>query len=365
MPRKPIKPAPLTSGSPDQAKRVMADVKSRSRPVGGVDEVSIPPLDAEPMTGPDGRGLTMHEQAETLKDPANPLSPYYDPALAEQQRRGQAARSAQMDPHALRAAQQGHEQAQAPQGPFGGVLNPEAQADPSFRPGVGSMYAGNQPGLQKGSKRSKVLKKETVEGIEALRQFNEEAAELQKKQLEEAQDDEKTPVEKLAEEMGIENPEEFFSQFRAEVDELNTPELRKSIEDRCEELSIEQLIEEGEVRQDVPIVRAKFIPTFRTVTGDEDLSIKRRLYGVQGGEQYIYDLMGMSHLTAGLYAINSRPLPSHLDDTRQFNEALFKKKFKIVKSYPLSMVASLSINFTWFDKRTRKLFIDIEPLKNG
>ena len=89
------------------------------------------------------------------------------------------------------------------------------------------------------------------------------------------------------------------------------------------------------------------------------------MYGVEGGDQYVYDMLSMSQLAAGLYAINNRPLPDHLDDKRNFNRELFDKKFKIVKSYPLAMLASLSINFTWFDQRTRKLFVDIEPLKNG
>jgi hypothetical protein len=355
MPKKEdIKPASLNRRTPEEQKQTMDAIKSRGHPVGGAEEVKIPPLDAEPMKGPDGRPMTMHQQAEALRDPTNPVSPYYDPRAAEAAQNAAMAQQQRMDPRSLRTARGG--------APFGGTLPPEAARDPNFRPGVGSAYAANQPGLANRPKPQ--LSGETVEGIEALHEFNRKAAEAQKKEVEESQEKE-TPAERLAKEMGIDDPDQFFKQFRDQVDEMNTPELRKAIEDRCDELSIEQLIEEGELRQAVPIVRSKLIVTYRTISGEEDLSIKRRMYGTEGGDQYIYDLLSMSQLTAGLYAINNRPLPSHLDDARNFNQELFQKKFKIVKSYPLAMLASLSINFTWFDNRTRKLFVDIEPLKNG
>lgn len=355
MPKDPPKPASLNRRA-EEHKQTMDAVKSRGRPVGGAEEVKIPPLDAEPMKGPDGRPLTMHQQAEALRDPTNPVSPYYDPAAAEQAQQRAQAQQQVMDPRALRAQRTGP-------GPFGGTLPPEAAKDPNFRPGVGSAYAMNQPTVgQRPQQRQ--LSDETVEGIEALHEFNRKAAEAQKQQLEEGKEQLEAPGERLAKEMGIDNPEEFFQQFKDQVDEMNTPELRRAIEERCGELSIEQLIEEGEVRQDVPIIRQKLIVTYRTITGDEDLAIKRRMYGTQGGDQYIYDMLSMSHLTAGLYAINNRPLPSHLENKR-WNEDLFKSKFTIVRSYPLAMLASLSINFTWFDQRTRKLFIDLGPLKNG
>jgi hypothetical protein len=351
----------------------LAAVKGRGRPLGGAPPVEIPPLDAEPIQSRDGRPLTMQEQAQVLRDPTNPLSPYYDPSLAAQQQQAGKAQMANMDPHAVRAAREGIAPARpgvrVNQGPFGGTLPPEARQNPNFRPGIGSMYAANQPGLaqQNPGERRRTLSEETIEGLEALEKFNRDAAAEQKKAAEEADKKkvEVDPVKKMAEDLGIENPDAFFRELNDRRDELDTPELRKAIESRCTELDIGQLIEEGELRQEVPIVRQKFVPTYRTVTGEEDLAIKRRMFGIQGGEQYIYDMLGMSQLTAGLYSINNRPLPSHLNDKKAFDEDLFAAKFRIVRSYPLAMLASLSLNFTWFDQRTRKLFVDLEPLKNG
>ncbi len=73
----------------------------------------------------------------------------------------------------------------------------------------------------------------------------------------------------------------------------------------------------------------------------------------------------MMQMTAGLYAINERPLPTHLDEKRRFNKDLFYIKLDIVKSYAIQMLAMIGLNFTWFDQRTRELFFDLEPLKNG
>jgi len=130
-------------------------------------------------------------------------------------------------------------------------------------------------------------------------------------------------------------------------------------------MSIEQMLEEGETRQEVPIVRDKFRPTYRTMSGEESLSIKREMFGLQGGDVYINELLSLYQLTAGLFDVNGKPLPTHLDDKKRFNTEAFQLKFKKVVSFPMPMLASLSINFTWFDQRARKLFVDIDALKNG
>lgn len=318
----------------------------------------------------------MHQQAEALQDPTNPNSPMYDPRLAEladQQAIGEL-RHTSMDPNPQPRAQ-----TRRSAGPFGGIggptLPPEAQKDPRFVGGVGSAYADNQPhpafrGQQARSGR-KALSEETVEGLEALKKFQGAAQKEQEDQSGDAtKKDQEERIEgdspeALKDLLGTDNPEEFFAQFRQQMDQLATPELRESIESRCEEMSLEQMLEEGEIRQEVPIVRNKFMPTFRTLSGEESLSIKRHMFGVAGGDVYINELLSVYQLTAGLFAVNGSPLPTHLDDKKRFSKDLFLAKFKRVSSFPQSMLASLSINFMWFDQRSRKLFVDLDELKNG
>lgn len=352
----------------------MSTIKSRSGPLGGAPEVRIPPLDAHPLTGSKGEPLTMHQQAEALQDPTNPNSPMYDPTLADladRQAVGELQQSV-MDPNPQPT------QARRSAGPFGGIggptLPPEAQSDPRFVSGVGSAYAANQPHSafkgQETQRGRKALSEETVEGLEALKKFQGDAQQTQEAQSEEAtkKDLDETidanDVEPLKE-LGIENPEEFFSQFRQQLDDLSTPEIKESIEGRCGEMSLEQMLEEGEIRQEVPIVRGKFQTTFRTLSGEESLSIKREMFGVSGGDVYVNELLSMYQLTAGLFSINGSPLPTHLDDKKRFDKERFRAKFRRVASFPLPMLASMSINFQWFDHRSRKLFVDLDSLKNG
>lgn len=360
----------------------LANAKGREIPLGHVEEVRIPPLDADPIVDAQGRPMTMHDQAAFLQDPTNPASPYYNPAMAAQ---AEQMGVGNMDPIALRearesrrlAAQHPQPQRRAPQGPFGGLVSKEDMQDPAFRPGVGSQFMANQPELMRkkqmmaqGKTPMTSLSDDTVEGLQALGRFQQQAEEAQKEELSRSADAEveaaqRAQQDKLFKEMGIDNPEAFFSQFRANVSEIDTPELKKAIEDRCDPMDIEQLITEGELRQEVPIVRGKLIVVFRTMSGEEDLELKRMLFKDGISEQLALDMMSVMQLTCGLYAVNGRPLTDHLNDSKGFDEAKFRAKFKQVKRFPVQMISSLSVNHSWFDRRTRRLFVDLDELKNG
>lgn len=349
----------------------MAAIKGRGKPLGGAPPVKIPPLNADPITGPQGEPLTMEQQAEILRDPRSPLSPHYDPNLAAAAAKVEQEQSAAMDPHSLRAARQGGEEMpKQGGGPFGGTLPPEAAQDPRFRQGVGSMYAANQPGLKQGAAPGKPgapqLSDETVEGLKALKEFNAQAQAAQEKQVEESAKEhvEKDQADRMAEDLGLDD--EFMKEMRERRQDLDTTELREAIEGRCSEMTIDQLIEEGELRQTVPIVRDKFIVVFRTISGEEDLAIKRELYVERNAPDiYLFDKLNMMQLCAGVFSINGKPLTDHLNDKRRFSKEQFKLKFNQVNAMPLPMLASLSINYTWFDRRARKLFVDLDELKNG
>lgn len=349
-------------------KKKMADIKSRGKPLGGAPPVQIPPLNADPVEGPDGRPLTMEQQAGVLRDPRSPLSPHYNPSLADVDAAVKHEQSELMDPHKLRTARQGETMSKQP-GPFGGTLPPEAQQDPNFRPGVGSMYASNQPGLRN-SPRAKPgapqLSQETVEGLEALKRFNEDAQQSQEKQAEDAVKEhiEKDPNDSFIEELGLDTS--FIDAIKEERGKLDRQDIREAVEARCKPLSIAQMIEEGELRQFVPIVRGQFEVIFRTVSGEEDLGMKRELYKERNASEiYLFDKLNMMQLAAGIYELNGKPFPDHLNERRRFDQKLFQAKFDQVVTMPLPSLAALSINYSWFDQRARSLFVDLDELKNG
>lgn len=285
-------------------------IKNREVPRGG-EPISIPPLDAKPVVTQAGGGASMSQQAEVLRDPSNPLSPRYDPRMAAGQ--------------------------MAPQGP------------------------GVPPGARKGAP----LSQETVDGLNALNQFNEAA----RKEVEEgASAARKDQVDKGAPKDVGSEVEDFLEELQkgmAGKQDKELQEMREAIEARCDPLSLEQLLEDGELRQDVPIVRNTLIPTFRTYGAEEDLGIKRMLYGLKSSDVHVDTLFGMYQLTLGLYALNNSPLPSHLDSEGNFNVELFEEKFKRIRRYPMPLISSLGVNFKWFDERSRRLFIDVDPIKNG
>ena len=133
-------------------------------------------------------------------------------------------------------------------------------------------------------------------------------------------------------------------------------------------LSLDDLIVNGYVRQRIPIVIGKFEPTFQSLGGDEELACKRLIVSdaksLDVSEQYLLDKHAFMVLCCGLHAINKTVLPSHRNQNGQFDDALFWAKFNQVIRFPLHMLASLSINFFWFDVSVRKLFV-AESLGNG
>jgi hypothetical protein len=351
----------------------MAAVKSREVVRGGAPEVRIPPLDAQPMMDKNGRPMTMDQQAMALRDPTNPLSPYYDP---QQAMMAQQVQEDVMNPQVRRTMNQPPQNPQNPQqspqqSHFGRILPKEAEQDPAFIPGVGSRYAVNQPVLQKKQQGQKgKISPETAVGIKALAEFQETVKEVQEETVKpekEGTDEFNDPegLRSAMESVGLN--EQFFKDMHDQTNKynLNDSKLRQEIEKRCAPLNVVDLLLNGELRQDVPIVRDQFVPTYRTVSGAEDLEIKRLIYGVAGSDQYVSDLISFYGLTCGLYAINGEPLPDHLDKDHQFDKDMFLKKFERIRSFALAMIGSLSVNYVWFEDRARGLFYDVDKIKNG
>ena len=161
-----------------------------------------------------------------------------------------------------------------------------------------------------------------------------------------------------------------FNTFREMMmkDIINNTEQQTIIESRCAPLDIGDLIMKGYVTQRVPILPGKFEPEFRSMTGSEDLAIKRLVMkeskGLEVSDRYLLDKFSLMAVTIGLSAINGNTFPDHRDSNNRFDEAKFWDKFNFVTNYPFHMLASLGVNYFWFDIRVRKLFV-AEKMGNG
>lgn len=322
----------------------MAQLKQPRPPLGGAPQVKIPPLNAEPLKS----GGTMQEQAEILQDPTSPLSPAYNPQIADLQRRGGFA-----------------------------ALPPQARQQPGFMPGVGSMVEGNQPfiGQRNPDGFKPVLSEETKRGLAALDEFHRQAAAVQQSEVQkpaaEATPAAPRPMSAPSAEEGL---DEDLERTRREVEDmlkttqnynvLNDPERKKRIESSLKAMDVTEIIVHGELRQTVSVLGNLSI-TFRTVSTEEDLAVKRMMYGEKGGELYMLEKYNSLQLTLALVAVNEHELPTHLDKDGRFDSKLFEDKYRKVMLFPVQLVADLCVQYAWFDERVRAMLAgQTEALKN-
>jgi hypothetical protein len=242
------------------------------------------------------------------------------------------------------------------------LLSPEQRAVLESQgkaiPGVGSAYAANQPAAQKiadpaaptyqnpirGEKAG--LTQETAEQLEAVAKANAPDAEQPKQQEDEEED--------------LFDYDELGNKIK---NLLANKSRREAIEARCEPMDLMELLVNKEARQVVPIIPHKYYPTFRTMGGDEDLEIKRILSPERGSTQYILGRAAIMNLTCGLYAMNGKPLPPVTNPDGVFDLKLFEEKYRSISKYPLQVLADLSVNYSWFDRRVRAL-LALETIKD-
>lgn len=334
------------SAQQERERQKIDALKQTRPPLGGAPSVKIPPLTADPIEG----GGSMSDQAAILADPTSPLSPAYNPEMAVNRRQGELAMKQP--------------------GPFN-VLPPEAQSDPRFVPGVGSMIAGNQPQMSadtppKGAYKPS-LSDETRKSMEALAEFQ-QRAEIQQNfeaskrpQPQKAEADEALgPLPSLQEEL------KDLLQNEHEWNRLNNPERRRIIESRLDAMDLTDIIIHGEIRQTVIVQPGKLSIVFRSVSGEEDLAIKRMMYGEKGGDRYLMDRYTLMSLTLAVFSINGSELPTHLSDVGRFDENKFLQKFRHITKFPIQFLADLGVQYMWFDDRVRDLFVgQAETLKNS
>jgi hypothetical protein len=284
------------------------------------------------------------------------------------------------------------------------MLPEQATQDPDFRTGPGSMFAANQPAmaLKHGVIRNKQfispaqlrgasaagtggLRPETVDGLKALEEFQQAR---QRSESGEANQDQQEIKDSMAGPAGgagsTEKPlsEEAKKELLDDMDEfqlsrlknalfkdmLNNEEQKAIIEARLKPLDLSELIITGRVSQTVPIHPGVFEAEFQSYAAEEDLVVKRMIgeeaVSLRPSDRYLMDKYHLMGLTIAVTAINRKPLPDYRDHKGAFSEEKFWAKYAIVARFNYHMMASLMVNWFWFDIRVRKLF-RAETLGNG
>jgi hypothetical protein len=382
--------------SPDVA-RYQADIRARrqqamlpkvSEPVAGGPGPAIPRLD-----GAVQRGMTMEQMAARERYVEQPRIGGIVDADAPPAATAQAPAAVNLTP--------------------ADILPSEAANDPTFQTGTGAMLAASQPHLalkygvyrnglfippQKLRPTKPQLRPETIRDLETLEHLRtqQQGTGTAGGNLLDSEDEAEQAVaagpagaaatignvpgdksnRPLTEEersklkSAIDRMDEFdFDSFRQSMmkDILNNPDQQKIIEAKLKPLDITDMIVNGYVTQDVPIV-AGLTFTFRSMSGLEDLEIKRLIMeeskSLEVSERYLLDKYAFMSMTIGLTSINNKPFGDVYDQSGEFNDDKFKAKFKKIIRLPLHMLASIGLNQMWFEQRARKLYV-AEKVGNG
>jgi hypothetical protein len=357
----------------------MADRGLYQTPVGGEASPPIPRLDM-----PAAEGSTMADQANAQRMPPP------GPAVGFGQQGGLPQRPSPTTP---------------PLGLLpGDILVDEAKKDPAFIEGQGSMYATSQPNLarkygivrngrriapQEIQSQPGGLKKETVEGLTAAMNFQEQRkkAESQESAAETAsasgpagagarlgQDGSEKPLSeddrRRLRDAQLQTDDFDFHTYREMLmkDLINNEDQKKLIEGRLTPMDVSDYIVNGFVEQTVPI-NSKLTYVFRSTDGQVDLALKRMIVkevkdGFTHDDRYILDKYAMMSIACSIHKINNITLPDYRDANGNFDDVKFWEKFNRVVKFGLHIIASLGVNGFWFDVRVRKLMV-ADSLGNG
>jgi len=389
-------------GAEGRRRNAPAPIPRYSEPVAGGPDLPIPHLGSDATDG------TMADQARRQRGLPQPgLIPDLNSVLATMGnepalQRGGPGIVAGDAHHQTPAAPNALSQNLPPSLRRDDMLPEQATKDPTFQQGPGSMYAANQPALalKYGVMRNKQfippqqlkspavpggLRSETVAGLQALEEFQ-----TQRRQVEsgDAAVDRQIAKEAAAGPAGgagttekpltdddkkqlLDDMDEFqLSRLKNALfkDMLNNDEQRAIIEARLAPLDLSDLIVTGRCSQLVPIHPGVFEAEFQSYASEEDLRVKRMIgeeaASLRPSDRYLMDKYHLMGLTIAIAAINKRPLPDYRDAKGDFDDDKFWVKYGIVARFNYHMMASLMVNWFWFDMRVRELF-RAEALGNG
>lgn len=122
------------------------------------------------------------------------------------------------------------------------------------------------------------------------------------------------------------------------------------------------------VTQEIQIIPGSFTITLHSMTGEEDMHIKRLIMdeskSVEVSERYLLDKYSFMSIAVGLAAINGKALGRVENAEGNWDDDVFWKKYNRIIKLPLHMLASIGVNLFWFEARVRKLFV-AEKVGNG
>jgi len=268
------------------------------------------------------------------------------------------------------------------------VVEQQVQSTP--RPpmtGVGAAYAVNQqqsksrPGKGPMSlKEAREMAQEEKASPKSLSPQSVEAAAAIKKDIEagnQAVVEQSQKTEKQVEEEGFKEVEEELAKtglpfdFTAVADarqKLMNDERRKIIEGRLGPLDIADMITSNELRQEVPVIPGKLSVILRTYSQDEYLFCLQYLYGKDGSNFYIEELLNTCKLACSVVGVNGAVMQEHRVNVGKSDEAIdheaFEKKLHQLSRFPVQFIGDLSVQAIWFNDRVSDLF-NVENLKNG
>lgn len=195
------------------------------------------------------------------------------------------------------------------------------------------------------------LSNETIEGLKKL-----------------AEETKKLEDEELASKTGVSEDDDdyIYDDYGNKIRNLhNNRKRRKAIEARCSEMDIADLLINQYVEQTVPIISEesrKFVVTFRSLSGHEDLLIKSLMareahHANQISSWYMIGKFSMLRLAAGLVKINGRTLQDIKGPDGKPDEKLLLQKFQYIANFPNDILTDLDVNYIWFSERVKELSV--------
>tara|TARA_B100000886_G_scaffold320509_1_gene262018 strand:- start:806 stop:1495 length:690 start_codon:yes stop_codon:yes gene_type:complete len=145
----------------------------------------------------------------------------------------------------------------------------------------------------------------------------------------------------------------------------DNPEVRRSIEDRCEEMDFSDLVLTGRVSQQVPIIPDKFVVGFQSLLASENYWIERNAEKQATTDWGIRSWMGYARLAMSITNVNGKDLPIVIVDGK-IDESAWDSRFTTVMNMGEKPIEYLLVNLNWFNARVDRLYSnDFELLKNG
>jgi len=167
------------------------------------------------------------------------------------------------------------------------------------------------------------------------------------------------------------DPELFRMLMQQPRDQLDNVERREAIEARCKDIDLRHYVVGRGGIQQVPIIPNVFVPTFRALSGQEDMFAKRFTWdlvtataGGKPSQMYHDTVMGMVQVALSVTHINDEEMLDHRRTNGEVDEEVFDKKFYDLLTRPFVILQDLWLNHGWFDDRIRDA-INVGTLGNG